>query len=149
MLHSTCCPAQPHDTAGSWGSQFLPAPASLPVLPLLYLDNFFTCFIYEDSPPSANTLHFLFGLEALLTFLVFLLFSLPLARPQAQQLSLTTSWQAAAAGCSKLCLATGADGESKPQVGCALSLPQTVLLASAPAQLSLPTDPQAEKTGEN
>lgn len=37
-------------------------PATQPsptALPHLYLDNFFTHFIYKDSPPSANTLSFL------------------------------------------------------------------------------------------
>lgn len=78
---SSCCahPAtQPSPTA-------LPGTAQSPALPCLYLVNFFTCFIYEDSPPSANTeLPPPLVWEALLAFLFLLFFSLPLARPQAQ-----------------------------------------------------------------
>lgn len=105
---------QPCGTAGSRGRQALPGPPSPPTLPCLYLDNFFTHFIYEDSPPSANTQSFLSlrsGRPVSLFYSYY--FSLfPLQGPRLGSLAPRQPGRQRVPAGARLCLATGADGES-------------------------------------
>lgn len=128
LLCPTCCPAQPqpHSTAGSRGSQALPGPPSPPALPCLCLDNFFTCFIYEDSPPSANTLSFLLlwsGRPNLLFFSYYFSLS-PLQGPQARQPGPASDSPAVGAGRSAPLFGHGSRRGERLQVGCAVIPPQ-------------------------
>lgn len=115
-LCPTCLPAQPQPrcAAGSQGSQALPGAPSPPALPHLYLDNFFTHFIYEDSPPSANTLSFLLLWSGRLVSLFYsYCFSLsPLQGPRLGSPAPREARGRPVPAGARLCLATGADGES-------------------------------------
>lgn len=108
-------PSHPRGAAGSWGSQTLPSPPSPPALPRLYLDNFFTCSIYEDSPPSANTLSFLLlcsGSSISLFFIHLIFLPPPLPGPTLGSPFPRQAGRQRVLARASLCLATEADGES-------------------------------------
>lgn len=117
MVHPGCCAhsaAQPQpnptELLGKPGTIQFPIP---PALPHLYLDNFSTCFIYEDSPPFANTEFPLTVVwEAHLAFLFLLFLSSPCMAPGLQCVSQTL-----------LLFGHGSRWGEQPQVGWAVIPP--------------------------